>query len=497
MKRLSKWVFSPPSIRLNTLVICEIVLLLFLSLGTLFYFARNSLVQETKMEAEQRLEGTVQRVDNILLNIEQATGNIYHDLLEHLDEPERMEKYCRRLMQCTPNMDGCAIAFKPGYYPDSLFMTYLRRDEIKGIVHVPTFGHRPYTEQAWYLNTIKSEKPIWMNPLQDVEEEEKPIISFCLPIFDERQECVGVMSVDLSLELLSRYVLSTKPTPNSYSILLDRDGSFIIHPEKDKLLGHSALTLADKLESPSMKKTVEVMIAGGTGNHSFRLEGETWYVFYKPFVRNNVPGRSMEALDWSIATIYPKGDIFSEYNHHIVHILVISVIGLLLFYIFSRFTIRRQLRPLRRLTESANSIAEGNYATTIPDTERNDEVGMFQQNFKVMQEALLSDIETKEQLTATLNERREELRKVHEQLKEDDQVQTTLLHNVTNRMIPPTESILGSVTKLSDNYLHISKEEVGNEVLNIKKNSERIMELLSKKFNASYVEEAGKEDSHE
>ena len=497
MKRIGKWVFQTPAIQLNTLVIIEIVSLLFVSLAVLFYFARKTLVDETKMDAELQLDGTMQHVDNILLGIEESAGNIYYDLLEHLDEPEQMASYCRRVIQCNSNVDGCAIAFKPGYYPDtdSLFRVYVRRDELKGAVSSPKFGHIHYTEQPWYANTMMSGKARWLYPF--VEQEDERIVSFCLPIIDKNKECVGVMAVDLSVELLSQVVLAAKPTPNSYCILLNSRGMYVIHPNKSQLLSLSALTLADQHNSPSKRKVIENMMNGETGNSSYQLDGETWYIFYKPFVRHNVPGRSLEDLKWSIGIVYPKTDIFNEYNHHVTHIILIAVFGLLFFYIFSRIAIRRQLSPLRRLTESANSIAEGNYATTISDTDRNDEVGMFQNHFKLMQEALLKDISKQEELSSTLNERREELRKIHDQLQEDDQVKTTFLHNVTNRLIPPTESILGSVTLLSENYQHMSQQEADKEVANIQEKSEYIMDLLKKKFETSYTSEVGKEENHE
>ena len=81
MQKIGKKIFQPPSIRLNALVAIGIVALLVASLGGLFYFTRKALVEETKMDAEQRLEGTVQHVDNMLLSIEQTTGNIYRALL--------------------------------------------------------------------------------------------------------------------------------------------------------------------------------------------------------------------------------------------------------------------------------------------------------------------------------------------------------------------------------------------------------------------------------
>lgn len=500
MKKFTKWVFSPPSIRLKTVVVIEIVLLLLVSLGTLFFYSRQMLVQEAKMDAEQKLWGNQKRIDNILLEVEQSAGNIYYDLIEHLDQPELLEQYCRRLVQCNSHIEGCAIAFKPNYYPgQEYFMKYVRRDDLEGIVTVESFGHRLYTEQKWFLSPMKSCKPTWLNPIGQEEVFEKPVVAFCIPIFNPENgdECIAVMAATLKLEHLSQVIRTARSTDNSYTILLDCEGKFIIHPDMKTLYNHTIFSLAEEQQSPSLAEIGKTIFSGESGNQSFRLQGETWYVFYKPFERTNIPGRSVEELNWTISTIYPKSDIFNEYNHHIMHILLITAVGLLIFYIFTRFSIRKQLKPLRRLTESAHSITEGNYTIMIPETNRQDEVGMFQQNFKLMQEALATDIEQHQQLTVTLNKRREELRKTHQQIQDDDKVMNIFLHNVTNRMVPPAESILASSTQLCDNYQEITPEQARDEVSNIRYQSEVILELLKKKFVAKHTDETGKEESHE
>ena len=62
-------------------------------------------------------------------------------------------------------------------------------------------------------------------------------------------------------------------------------------------------------------------------------------------------------------------------------------------------------------------------------------------------------------------------------------MKTTFLHNVTNRMIPHSEAIVRSVTKLSDHYQDISLADADKEIDHIKQQSETILELLSHKFN--------------
>ena len=499
MQKKIKKIFSAPSIRLKSLVILEIVILLMVSLGGLFYFTRMSLVEESKKDAEQRLEGTVQHVDNVLLSIEQSAGNIYHDMLEHLDQPERMMTYCRRMVECNANIYGCAIAFKPQFYADrEFFLNYVQRKRYNSpeIITSEKSPNVPYIDQKWFSETMTTCRPAWINPGQNHIAEMEPIITFCLPIREHGGECVGVMAIGLSINLLSQIVLETKPTPNSYSILLSRDGSYIIHPDRKKLTGQTVFTQPDIAESPSALEAAKAMTSGGTGNMSFKLDDFTWYLFYRPFVRTDIPGRSMHALDWSIATIYPKSDIFGEYNHLVFHVLGIVLISLLVFYILCRSAIRGQLKPLMALTESAESIAEGDYDETISDTKRDDEVGVFQQHFQKMQQALAADIRMQEERQAVLQQHHEELQKTHQQIQADDNVKTTFLHNVTNRMIAPSESILKSVTKLTDNWQNLTLPEVDREADNIRQQSETIIELLSHKFNTP-SNQAGKEDKHE
>lgn len=463
----------------------EVVILLLVSLGTLLFFTRKALVMEKKKDADQRLEGTVQHVDNVLLSIEQTTGNFYYELTAYLDKPERMKDYCRRLVECNDYIFGSAIALKPGYYPDrEYFITYAHRKKYNSpeLIFSDKSTTRPYTEQNWYKETMTTCRAMWIIPDLNNGYKIEPVITFCLPIIDKSKACVGVIAVGLSVNMFSQSVLETKPSPNSYSILLDSKGKYIIHRDRDKLAGKTVFEQPEVAESPSAIETAEAMIKGESGDMSFQMNGETWYLFYKPFVRKNIPGRTNEALNWSIATIYPKADIFNEYNHLVLHVLGIAFVGLFIFYILCKMAIRKQLQPLAYLTESAKRIADGHYDETIPDTNRKDEVGVFQRHFLVMQKAMADDLAKQEQQKLTLHERREELRKTYQQIKDDDNVKTTFLHNVTNRMIGPSESILNSVNNLCDNYQAITVEEAKKEMENIKHKSEEIRELLSHKF---------------
>lgn len=471
-------------------------MLLTVSMAVVFYYSRQMLRQEAMDDATQTLEGTVLQVDNVLRSIEQSVGNVYWDMARHLDQPERMEDYARRTVECNSNIVGCAIAFKPNYYPDrEQFMAYVHRRnyDLDELVTSEMFANEPYVGQAWYLEPMNTKKACWMKPLADPKDESFSLLTFCIPITDQNRECVGVFAVDMSIELLSQIVLAAKPSPNSYSVLMDSTGSFIIHPERENL-GKTVSSIEENKSNPSLLKAAETMLAGGSGSIAFEKNGKDCYVFYKPSERAQVRGRAPTDLKWSVGIVYPEGDISSDYNHLFMRMLLTTAICLLVFFVLCRIVVGSQLKPLRKLTRRAQDISEGHFDKEVPRTNRHDEIGQFQQHFKLMQDRLALKISKNEELTATLQERRETLRQTYEQMQDANEIKTSFLQNVSNQIIAPSEAIKKSVTNLCDNFQDISLQEARQEVDTIKHQNETILALVNEILNTSKTR---KEESHE
>ena len=500
MLKLPKVITRTLSIRLSLTVVCEIALLLLVALAVMFHFSRKAMREEAMKNAEQTLEGTVQHIDNVLLSVEQSAGNVYWDLIAHLNDPERMYTYSRELVSGNPNIDGCAIVFKPNYYKDrELMMAYVHRSRQDGseeLVVAPTFAGRPYTEQVWYTEPMELQRALWTDPLKNEDTEEVALVTFCLPIWDREQGCVGVLAVDMNIDLLSDIILNVKPSPNGYTTLLSRNGSFMVHPDTVKLAHETVFTQLEHGADPSVRKAAEKVMSGETGMTSFRRDHQDWYVFYKPFLRSAVPGRTTENLSWSVGVVYPEDDIFGIYNRLVYYVLAIAIIGLLLFYILSKKITHRRLLPLRLLTHSAQRIAAGQFDETIPPTRRGDEVGLLQDHFQQMQNALAVHVTKLEGLTATLKERNEVLRDAYARAQEANRMKTSFLHHMTNQMIAPSDAINKSVTVLCNQYDDISLKEADYEVKVIQDQSKTIIDLVNSLIHTA-ENETGKEVAHE
>ena len=329
MLRLTKFIAKTLSVRLSLMIVFSIAMLLMAVLFVMFHYSRKSVKEEALQKASQSLNGTVQHIDNILLSVEQAAGNMYWPLLQHLNQPERMHAYSRQIVESNPYIIGCAIAFKPYYYKgQELFMAYYHRVDISDptspIVQDDSYGNRPYTEQVWYTVPVEKGRPYWTDPLREEGKEDEPITSFCLPLYGAEGERVGVLAVDVSLHVLSDIILATKPSPNSYCTLLGRDGSYIVHPDSTKLHRQTVFDQLNDDSSPEAITAAKEMIAGKTDYRAFNLNGKDFYIFYRPFERMAIQGRYMEDLSWSIGIVYPQDDILGDTNRLIYNVLIIA-----------------------------------------------------------------------------------------------------------------------------------------------------------------------------
>lgn len=475
--------------------------MLTVTLGTLAYFSHKILHQKALSNAEQMLEGTVQNIDNILMSVEQSAGNVYYEVVKHLDNPDRMYTYSRKLVEGNPYIVGCAIAFKPGYFPGKdLFMAYAHRtsgtDGASDLVTSDVFANRPYTEQVWYSEPMKDGWVGWIDPLKGNDTEDEPLVTFCLPFKDGKGELAGEIAVDVSINQLSKIVLAAKPSENGYCVLLAHNGSYIVHPDKEILTNPMVFSHKNRNVDASETEAAKAMMAGETGMKEFRRGGRDWFVFYKPLERVGWEGWSKGVVEWSAGVVCPENDIFGKHNILLYQVVAIAFVGILLFFLLCSWIIRRQLKPMKRLAESAQLIAEGNFSEMLPSTNRLDEIGLLQKQFRKMQLSLRNQLAEQEEETARLLQQCDMLRTAYDKTVENDVMKTSFQHYMTNQMAEPVQSIDRSVTTLCNNLHDLGTEELDCHADNIKQKSLVVLDLTNHVAHITEVE-TGKEAAHD
>lgn len=429
------------------MVIGALAILLIVALFTMFFFSRRALREEALSQAAQTLEATVARIDNVLLDVEQASGNIYWKMIRYVHQPELMEPYAQRLVDENPYVVG--------------------------------------TRFHWITDSIRADSIVmgWITPQNLTQTNGEALSTFRLPVYDG-QKVVGAFDVDVSLVQLSKIMLEGKPSPNSFSVLLGKDGKLIIFPDST-FLNENAFELAKKYDNNAEVDVLHSMTSGETGYKYVRMGGQDCYVFYKPFERTDMHERAQIDLGWSVAIIYPEGDIFGDYNFLLNMVLIIAAVGLLLLFASCRLFIHRHIVPLRQLEKSAHRIAEGSYDEPIPVSRRQDEVGRLQRYFQQMQKSLATRVNELQHATDILNERREVLQATYEAAQAGDRMKTSFLYNMSDQMMSPVGNIKDCVMTISEHAGELTEEETNRLVDEIQQRGGKITALLNQLISES------------
>ena len=382
------------SSRLSALVVVFSTLVFLAALGFMFLQARRTVQQEAINRATQVLEKTEQRVDGILGRVEIAANHLERMVLNNLESPDSMFVLSRSILEINPVLNGCSIAFEPYYFQQygRYFSAFSYNDGTK--IQTTQEGHDlyQYFYFDWYAQAKLLDKACWTEPFFDYNPTEiyskEMITSYCKPLKDKKDRFIGIISLDLSLQWLSSTVSEMKPYPNSYSVMIGRGGTFLVHPDSTKLLYNTIFTDTLLEPDPAMTELGHAMQAGESGMRRLAIDGRDSYVFFEP----------MGETGWSMAIVCPEKDIFGGLNRLLRVVIGILVIGLLLMTLVFRRIITDAMRPLKRLARQAETIASGRFDEVLPDTGREDEIGRLSQSFSDMQRSLVNYID---ELTVT------------------------------------------------------------------------------------------------
>ncbi|MBO7569394.1 MAG: methyl-accepting chemotaxis protein [Bacteroidaceae bacterium] len=476
--------------RLSFWVVSCVGILFIMALSILFHYSRLAVREEAMERATQILEGTLLYVEGTLHDVEVASDNMKWLVEQHVDTPDSMFTFSRQILENNPNLYGCSIAFEPYYYPEKgqFFSVYSNNNGDSIATEQEGSDQYEYYYMDWYLIAKLLNKSYWVEPFRESDvggiEVNDYTTSYSQPIHDKNDEIVGILSVDLSLKWFSKTILDAKPFPHSYSVLLGRGGTFLVHPDSSKLFYETVFT--PTLEQPDDTLTAlgKAMVGGESGYKVLHRDGEDYYVFYRPFIQTG----------WSVAIVCPESDIFEPYYRLQKNLTFITLIGLCLLLFFCVFVIRHNLKPLKRLGISAEKMSEGDFNVSIPDSKRRDEIGQLQHSFFKMQQSLNDYINKIRHSTETLTQRNEELVKASELAKEDDRVKTAVIRNMTDQMSHPIDVIANESDLIRQEYKTFSEEEMAQHVDIMLENTEAVTHLLNQILEASDTTSLSNED---
>ena len=435
--------FHHLSTRLAIVILVLAAPLFITTIGALFLEARQVIRHKAVGRAKSALNASMQRLDRSLLAVQTAT-EAYSWVLEEQLHPDSFLTFSHKVVALNPHIDGCSVSAEPYLFPEKgrHYSVYTVRepDSVRTVVE----EEYEYFQKTWYKLPYDLNEPCWEIYFDEADSLELTIdgmlASYGKPLHNAKNEIVGVISTDLSLLKLTKIINEERPYPNSYFVMLDSDGRYVVHPDTTRLFKKTIFDDADPRTNQDLIALGHQMTAGKEGGMPIYIDGKGYLVCYQP-----VPG-----TDWSLAIVCPDNDILKNYYMLSNIVIPLLIIGLLIIVLLCYRAVSQAFGSIRQLLLKTRMIAEGNMEVFIGHSNRIDDVGRLQNSFAAMLQALQFHIGIVRYITEKLQQRNKELEEATKRAQEANQQKTTFIQNVSHQIRTPLNIVMGFSQVLHD-----------------------------------------------
>lgn len=316
---------------------------------------------------------------------------------------------------------------------------------------------------------------------EDIGMNRKPVLRYAIPVFDRKKQNKGIIALNVQVDLPIKNVLTSTYYKGVVSYLLDKDGSYLLHPDIIKQIGaRRGLHIGKNIKDDFPQKISSLFLSGQSGG---KLVDERFYTF-EPIYFDPLDNERY----WIFLESLPKSIIyFPIYTFYII----LGVLALLLVtgVVMSTFIFSRKLtRPLNELVKGVTTIAERDldgldYHINITS---NDEIAFLAFSFNKMVYKLgkakkkLTDyafnLEKRvEHKTEEVLEKAKELKKASKELED-------FIYIISHDLKEPLFAIGGYTSRLAKSYKDTCDDKgkfyFDRVKVNIEKMSQKIDEIM-------------------
>ncbi len=404
----------------NVLLFCIALFLLIFSIY--YYFARKTIREDTRENSEYLAKTTINKIELVLTVAEKNPQIIARMLESSFLSKDSLIPFLKSMLSVNNSLYGSIIAFEPNYFPEKgiYFAPYVFRQGDSICSSVLGDRNYEYFYMDWYQIPKITNEPYWSEPYFDEGGGNVLMTTYSVPFYtliDGAKTFSGVVTIDISLEWLTKIISDVKILESGYAFLLSRNGVVISHPNSEYIMNQTIFTIAKENNQPGMRETGRSMIRGESSFQAAEFRsawrpGKLW-INYAP----------LPSSKWSMGIIYPEEEMFASLHRMNFILLVLIVIGLLslsfvIFKIVSKLT-----SPLKDFADSARVIASGNFNVRLPDIKTEDEMKELHNSFSFMQKEL-------DQYMATLKETTSAKEKIESELRIANEIQMSMIPHI-------------------------------------------------------------------
>jgi sigma-B regulation protein RsbU (phosphoserine phosphatase) len=325
---------SSLSARLTYRIMAVVLAMMMVIAGVVYYTVREYMLNEAKERYKNMLLNSHEELRRHLSDVYVASKNNVHDIERDIDNPDRMFGHMERIVRQNPAIVCCAMLFKQDYYPSKgrVFVPCARKDTADNIIVSRIDStYNSYFYGEWFQEQMKKNKGCWTKAYFESEffadgQEPRLLTTYTVPIHDFEGHPVALLAADVSLEYLRNEMMEDVTKMNAqfkgnrkhqaYSFVLDHEGTYIIHPDKKRML-------RDTLKA-------DTIMPDEIGSATAGIDSVPSWIYY----------RKIKYVEWTMAVVVPDDVILFNGRMLNIIILAVMVIGMLAIYLFCRRQIK-------------------------------------------------------------------------------------------------------------------------------------------------------------
>ena len=185
--------------------------------------------------AEKLVNSVVNRINNNIAKVEKATLETASAADPILNDADSLIQLVHDFVGQNDSIMGSTIAFEPDMFPEygKSFAPYSWMASDRTIRDRQLGEETDYYQEEWYAEAKARGTEYWCEPYFDEGGAKIMMCTFSVPVKDGNGKVVAVLTADIGLDDLEKYIISINPYPDSSIILRSAKGEALVNKDFD------------------------------------------------------------------------------------------------------------------------------------------------------------------------------------------------------------------------------------------------------------------------
>ena len=368
----------------------------FITVLTANYLLSRSLLEEYVSHlARSTAASTVREIATVFSSTASAADSLATIVTRADINEEQIKGSIRALMKTNQDIFGMTVALEPHVLHQDIgeFSPYFFRDNGGvGYADLAAEDYR-YLLWDWYNLPKATSRPVWTEPYYDEGGGNALMTTYATPLKRRNDGLfAGVATADIALDWLQQLTENTRILDTGFGLIVSKQDIVVAHPDSSRVMKK----LKSMLKSDFIENYWDVYLQSKEAHAATyfnapcrHTRGDCW-IAIEPLLDTG----------WKVVIVIPESELIADIILLTGEIALLAVLGLSILVLAVVATTRKLIHPLGRLARVTADIGNGNLDISLPEPERNDEIGALTNDFRSMRDALRSYIDRLRETTA-------------------------------------------------------------------------------------------------